>query len=68
MPDIREASDGYVPPPRTGPNPFKVVDLNVIARKSQSPLTGSTTQDNRQISRKDPKSSRLRPMAQAFGL
>ncbi|KAI4267286.1 MAG: hypothetical protein LQ337_008428 [Flavoplaca oasis] len=30
MPDVTEASDGYVPPPRTGPNPFQVVDPNVI--------------------------------------
>ncbi|KAL8641087.1 MAG: hypothetical protein Q9226_008675, partial [Calogaya cf. arnoldii] len=31
MPDVKECSDGYVPPPRTGPNPFELVDPNVKA-------------------------------------
>ncbi|CAO1598012.1 hypothetical protein XANCAGTX0491_001789 [Xanthoria calcicola] len=31
MPDVQDCSDGYVPPPRTGPNPFEVVDPNVKA-------------------------------------
>ncbi|PGH12526.1 hypothetical protein AJ80_06687 [Polytolypa hystricis UAMH7299] len=32
MPDVAEASDGYIPPPRTGPSPFSDVDLNVVAK------------------------------------
>lgn len=31
MPDVTECSDGYVPPPRTGPDPFETVDPNVAA-------------------------------------
>ncbi|KAH8650076.1 Fructosamine kinase-domain-containing protein [Xylariales sp. PMI_506] len=30
MPDVTECSDGYVPPPRKGPNPFASVDPSVI--------------------------------------
>lgn len=33
MPDVAEASDGYVPPPRTGPKPFEAVDPNVVASR-----------------------------------
>jgi hypothetical protein len=33
MPDTTEASDGYVAPPRSGPNPFEVADPAVLARK-----------------------------------
>ncbi|RKK89758.1 hypothetical protein BFJ68_g16633 [Fusarium oxysporum] len=32
MPDVTECSDGYVPPPRTGPNPFEELDVNVKAK------------------------------------
>ena len=30
MPDVRDCSDGYVAPPQKGPNPFTVVDPNVV--------------------------------------
>ncbi|KAH4029375.1 hypothetical protein HBI55_120970 [Parastagonospora nodorum] len=32
MPDVTECSDGYIPPPRTGPSPFQEVDVNVKAK------------------------------------
>ncbi|KAK8867654.1 Fructosamine kinase-domain-containing protein [Apiospora arundinis] len=32
MPDVPDRSDGYVPPPRTGPNPLDLVDPNVKAK------------------------------------
>ncbi|KAK4251282.1 Fructosamine kinase-domain-containing protein [Corynascus novoguineensis] len=32
MPDVMECSDGYVPPPRKGPNPFAKVDPNVLEK------------------------------------
>ncbi|GAB1315398.1 hypothetical protein MFIFM68171_05608 [Madurella fahalii] len=32
MPDVKECSDGYVPPPRKGPNPFATVDPNVMEK------------------------------------
>ena len=35
MPDVTEASDGYVPPPRTGPSPFEIVDPNVVTGQSR---------------------------------
>lgn len=36
MSDAAEASDGYVPPPRTGPKLFETVDANVVASRFPS--------------------------------
>ncbi|KAF2649449.1 hypothetical protein K491DRAFT_721643 [Lophiostoma macrostomum CBS 122681] len=41
MPDVKDCSDGYVPPPRTGPNPFEGVDDNVIAKLPQESKVAS---------------------------
>lgn len=40
MPNVAEASDGYVPPPRTGPKPFETVDPNVVASRFPPPHSG----------------------------
>jgi hypothetical protein len=75
MPVVTDCSDGYVPPPQTGPNLFRVADPRVISSEVESIASGilptrqSRVADLRILEL--PNGSKvvaITPMAQVFGL